>query len=298
MLHPDMNIMRVGNNNHRRPTRCRRHHSMTESIRTLLRSSRKVIFGLLRTLVALMLGLLFVASASAGAQSAMLPLPPEDQRMIAAQLGPVVGRALPSTPIEDVSVYFPLREKVSLYQVTAGRDIGKTRTLALTKVRRPNGESAWRFQFSPSLAGFLRRTPEGDLIMPAVDDTGDGVVVVTTPANPFVLKGMKPGETRYYVQQVVVYARGAPADQEYSGSLNGSYTYLGAHQVIVPAGTYQSILFRLECEGKVGPATTHDIAYYFFAPGKGVIAMINQEEATAFWIIHIETTSGDVLRAN
>jgi hypothetical protein len=194
-------------------------------------------------------------------------------------------------------MYFPLQEKASLYQVTAGRDTGKTQTLGLTKVRRPNAESAWRFQFSPWLAGFLHQTPEGDLIMPAVGDTGDGVVVVTTPANPFVVKGMKPGETRYYVQQVVVYALDDPADQEYSGSLNGSYTYLGAYQVIVPAGTYESVLFRLKCEGKVGPAQTHDTAYYFFAPGKGVVAMINQEEATAFWFIHIDTTSGEVLTA-
>jgi hypothetical protein len=252
----------------------------------------------LRTPVTVMLGLLLLASESAGAQGVVLPLPPEDQRMIAAQLGPVVGRALPGTPIEDVSMYFPLQEKASLYQVTGGRDTGKTQTLGLTKVRRPNGESAWRFQFSPSLAGFLRQTPEGDLIMPAVGDTGDGVVVVTTPANPFVVKGMKPGETRYYVQQVVVYALDDLADQEYSGALNGSYTYLGAYQVIVPAGTYEAVLFRLKCEGKVGPAQTHDTAYYFFAPGKGVVAMINQEEATAFWIIDIDTTSGEVLTAN
>jgi hypothetical protein len=245
-----------------------------------------------------MLGLLLLASESAGAQSVVLPLPPEDQRMIAAQLGPVVGKALPGTAIEDVSTYFPLQEKASLYEVTAGCDTGKTQTLGLTKVRRPNGESAWRFQFSPSLAGFLRQTPEGDLVMPAVGDTGDGVVVVTTPANPFVVKGMKPGETRYYAQQVVVYALDDLADQEYSGSLNGSYTYLGAYQVIVPAGTYQAVLFRLKCEGKVGPAQTHDTAYYFFAPGRGVVAMINQEEATAFWIIHIDTTSGEVLTAN
>ena len=44
------------------------------------------------------------------------------------------------------------------------------------------------------IAGFIRQTPEGDLIMPPVSDTGDGMVVVTTPASPFVVKGMKPGE--------------------------------------------------------------------------------------------------------
>jgi hypothetical protein len=252
----------------------------------------------LLTSVTVMLGLLLLASESAGGQAVVLPLPPEDQQMIAVQLGPIVGRALPSTPIEDVSTYFPLQEKVSIYQVTVGRDMGKKQTLGLAKVRRPNGEFGWRFQFSPSLAGFIRQTPEGDLIMPAVGDTGDGVVVVTTPASPFVVKGMKPGETRYYIQQVVVYALDEPADQEYSGSLNGSYTYLGAYQVIVPAGTYGAALFRLKCEGKVGPARTHDTAYYFFAPGKGMVAMISQEDATAFWIIHIDTTSGEVLTGN
>jgi hypothetical protein len=92
------------------------------------------------------------------------------------------------------------------------------------------------------------------------------VVVVTTPANPFVVKGMKPGETRSYVQQVVVNALDDPAGQEYTGSLNGSYTYLGAYQIMVPAGTYGAVLFRLKCEGEVGPAQTHDTAYYFFAP--------------------------------
>jgi hypothetical protein len=52
---------------------------------------------------------------------------------------------------------------------------------------------------------------------------------------------------------------------------------------------------RLKCEGKVGPAHTQDSAYYFFAPEIGVVAMISQEDATAFWIIHIDTSSGKVL---
>jgi hypothetical protein len=257
------------------------------------------ILNTLRTLVAVTLVALLMASGSARADGVVLPLAPEDQQMISAQLGPgIVVKALPSTTIENASTYFPLHEKASIYQVTAGPNTGHRQTLGVAKVRRANGKSAWRFQFSPSLTGFIRETPEGDLIMPTVGDTSEGVVVITTPANPFVLKGMKPGESRSYVQQVVVNALDDPADQEYSGSLNGTYTYLGAYQVTVPAGTYGTVLFRLKCEGKVGPAHTHDTAYYFFAPGKGVVAMISQEDATAFWIIHIDSTSGKVLTAN
>jgi hypothetical protein len=245
------------------------------------------------------IGVLLLASQSVRAQGIVLPLPAEDQQMINSQLGPnVVGKALPSRPIESASAYFPLEEKASVYHVTAGPNAGNVQTLGVAKVRRPNGKSAWRFQFSPSLTGFIRQTPEGDLIMPTVGDTGEGVVVITTPANPFVIKGMKPGESRAYEQRVVVDALDDPSDQEYSGSLNGTYTYLGNYQVTVPAGVYAAALFRLKCQGKVGPAETHDTAYYFFAPGKGVVAMISQENATAFWIIHIDTTSGKVLTTN
>ena len=252
-----------------------------------------------RVISLFLISVLLLTTRSARAQGVVLPLPAADQQMISAQLGPgIVGAALPSVPIADVSTYFPLQEKASNYQVTSGPNVGNTQTLGLAKVRRPGGKLAWRFQFSPSLAGFIKQTAQGDLIIPAVGDMAEGVVVITTPANPFMLKGMKPGESRSYTQQVVVNALDDPADQEYSGSLNGTYTYLGTYQVKVPAGSYAAVLLRLKCEGKVGPAQTNDTAYYFFAPGKGMIAMISQEDATAFWIIHIDTTSGKVLTAN
>lgn len=252
-----------------------------------------------RIVVSIAISVVCFVPHSARAQGVVLPLPPEDQQMISAQLGPgIVGKALPTSPIADVSTYFPLQEKASIYQVTAGPNAGNTQTLGLAKVRRPGGRLAWRFQFSPSLAGFIKQTPQGDLIIPAVGDMAEGVVVITTPANPFMLKGMKPGESRSYTQQVVVNALDDPADQEYSGSLSGTYTYLGTYQVKVPAGSCAAVLLRLKCDGKVGPAQTRDTAYYFFAPHKGVVAMISQENATAFWIIHIDTTSGKVLTGN
>jgi hypothetical protein len=246
-----------------------------------------------RTLVRIVIVLivaLFVASGLLRAQGVILPLSPEDRQMITTKLGSgVVGKALPSATIEDVSVYFPLKERTQVYQVTSGPNAGESQKLELAKVRRPAGTLAWRFQFSPTLAGFIHKTERGDLMLPAVGDTGEGVVVITTPANPFMLNGMKPGESRSYTQQVRVNALDDPTDQEYSGRLNGVYTYVGTYQVHVPAGSYQTILLRLMCEGKVGPAHTHDAAYDFFAPGKGVVAMISQEDATAFWIIHIDT---------
>lgn len=249
-----------------------------------------------RTVVTFLLAVLGLWGTVALADGIVLPLPAEDQQRIVAKLGPgVIGNALPSRQINDSSVYFPLRDRVLTYQVTAGANAGKVQSLGLTKAERPGGQSAWKFQFTPSLAGFLRQTSTGDLIMPAVTDVSEGVVVVSTPANPFITKGMQPGETRSYSQQVSVNYLDDPSDQRYSGSLNGTYTYVGTYQVTVPAGTYEAVLFRVKFDGKVGPAHTRDTQYNFFAPGVGAVAMITQEDVEAFWIYNVDTSTGKVL---
>ena len=230
------------------------------------------------------------------ADGTVLPLPAEDAQEITARLGPgVVGQPLPSAPIGDPSTYFPLQERVGKYRVTTGDHTGSIQELAVQKGQRPNGNPAWRFALSPSLAGFIRQTPNGDLMMPAVSDSGEGVIVITTPANPFLIGGMQPGETRTFSQSVAVNYLDDPTSRDYSGNLQGSYTYVGTYQVTVPAGTFPAILMRLKYSGKVGPARTEDLAYYFFAPQVGVVAMISQEDVEAFWIIHIDTKSGKVL---
>jgi hypothetical protein len=253
------------------------------------------------TLFAAALLLIFLLGPAGGAARAdqVLPLPAEDQQYIATLLGAgVVGNALPSKAIADPSAFFPLEEKELSYQVTSGKNAGSNQTLRVVKGKRPIGTPAWRFELAPSLAAFISQTPSGDLIMPAVADSSEGVVVVTTPANPFLLKGMQPGETRSFTQSVAVNYLDEPTKQDYSGTLNGTYTYVGTYQVTVPAGTYEAILVRTKCEGKVGPAHTKDTAYYFLAPGQGVVAMISQEDVEAFWIINIDTRSGKVLASN
>ena len=108
----------------------------------------------MRRLVSLTLGILLLSSRSALADGVALTLPSEDQREITARLGPgVVGQVLPSVPIQDLSVFFPLREKVFTYQVTGGPNAGETQPLELARTKRRSGKPAWRFQLSPSLAG-------------------------------------------------------------------------------------------------------------------------------------------------
>lgn len=239
-----------------------------------------------------------LSASTAFAQGVVLPLPAEDTQRINTMLGPgVLGSPVPSKPLTDGNTYFPLQNKTLTYQVTSGKNVGNTQALTVSRRSQPNGQQAWRFQFSPTLAGFLNQTVDGALIMPAVSDSGEGVIVVSTPANPFVPKGMNPGETRSFSQNVSVNYLNNPSDQRYSGNVAGTYTYLGTYRVTVPAGTFNADLIRVKFEGEVGPAHTKDTQYNFFAPGVGVVAMITQEDIEAFWIFNIDTSTGKVLAA-
>jgi hypothetical protein len=241
---------------------------------------------------------LFVAlwAPTARGQGVVVPLPASDQQALAKYLGPgVVGAALPSDPIADATTYFPLADQVFVFQVTSGSNSGAIQNLGLKQSQRPTGAPAWRYQLTPSLAAFINSSTGGDLLMPAVSDSDKGLVVVTTPANPFVLKGMKPGESKSFSQTVAVNYLDDPTKKDWGGSLNATYTYVGTYQVTVPAGVFKSILIRFAYTGKVGPADVTYTAYYLFAPGTGLVATVNLEDVSAFWIFHIDTTTGRIL---
>ncbi len=248
----------------------------------------------LAAVLAVTLALVSPAGEARG-QGAVLPLPPDDQQKLAANLGAgVVGAALPSETIGSAAAYFPLNEKTFVFHVTSGSNTGNTQNLVLKKARRPGGAISWRFNFAPSLAAFI--SPKGgDLIMPAISDVDEGVIVVTTPANPFVLTGMKPGESRSFRQKVSVNYLDDPTKRDWGGKLNATYTYVGTYSLTVPAGTFPAILIRFAYKGKVGPADVVYTAWYFFARDIGLVAMVNLEDVSAFWIYHNDTTIGKVL---
>src|SRR5262245_21597474 len=237
-----------------------------------------------------------LSAAEVRAQGVVLPLPAADQQQIAAHLGPsVVGAAIPSQRIVDAASYFPLQERLLIFQITSGNNAGASQGLTLKKTRRPIGTPAWRFQFAPTLFAFINTTPGGDLMMSAVSDTDEGVVGVSTPPNPFVLTGLEPGESRTFSQTVAVNYLDDPTRRDWGGRLNETYTYVGSYRLMVPAGAYDSILIRFAYQGKVGPADVTYTAWYFFARDVGLVAMVTLEDVSAFWIYHVDTTVGKVL---
>ncbi len=150
----------------------------------------------------------------AGRTASATPLPPEDQQEIDALLGAgVVGEALPSRPIADPSVYFPLSERTHNYLVTGGPKAGATQPLGLSRGKRPDGNPAWRLGLSPSQAAFLRKTDGGDLHAGGhrLRRGGRG----DHARQSVRAQGMQPGESRTLSQQVAVNYLDDPTSRDY-----------------------------------------------------------------------------------
>jgi hypothetical protein len=247
-------------------------------------------------ILAATIGLSLIQPIQVCAEDTALTLPDADRKILAEHLGAdIIGEPLPSKPIYAPDRLFSFAHVPVTYRFTSGRNKGKTQTLVPTKVERPGGKTVWRVPLAPSLIGFLKQMPDGDIVMPAVEDTGAEALVVSTPANLFISKGMKPGETRRFVQQVSVRYLDDIDDEQWSGKLEADFTYVGTYRTKVPAGTFDAVLLRTTVEGKVGPARTRATSYSLFAPGVGLVAMILQQRVTAFWIYNANGAGGKIL---
>jgi len=250
----------------------------------------------LRTIATAVLALFCATCRDAAAQAPVLPLPATDQQQLTKFLGAaVVGQALPCQPITDPTALFPLQPRSRTYQLTSGANAGNTEVLTLSRARRPSGLPAWRLGLSPVLAGFLNNDPQRGLVMPALTDTAEGFLILSTPPNVFLPRNLSPGQSTPFTHKIAANYLDNPTDTDHSGTLSGQLTYVGCYQVTVPAGTFPAVLTRHQSTGSVGPASVADTSWTFFAPGVGIVAMVTQEDVAAFWIYHVDTTTGKVL---
>jgi hypothetical protein len=94
---------------------------------------------------------------------------------------------------------------------------------------------------------------------------------------------------------VKVYALHDPTHLKYKGQLKVTHTYLGAYEITVPAGKYETVLIRSSYVGKVGPAHVVDGGYTFYARGVGIVASVERMHVTAFLFYDKRTKTPKVL---
>jgi hypothetical protein len=139
------------------------------------------------------------------------------------------------------------------------------------------------------------KTKDGDVEIVSTQDLQQGVISRYSPREPILLSNMNPGDTKHMRTAVKVYDLSHPDYLTHKGFMDITYSYVGAYEVKVPAGTFKASLFKWQYEGKVGPAKVQDIQYRFFAEDVGTVAMIERTDVTAFLFYQKHTKIGKVL---
>ena len=234
--------------------------------------------------------------AEQGTEDTLIQLPAKDRAILEKILGKgVVGKAVAGGMISDPIKLFPLEDGTWVYRITNGKDKDKSEQHLLTRLRRDKSGSSWRQASGTNSVLYLLRTANGGVEIVSTENQQQGVISRYLPREPIVLPGMRPGDTRLMKTEVKVYDLSHPNHLTHSGSLSILYSYLGAYQVSVPAGTFQAALFKWDYKGKVGPARVEDVQYRFFAEDLGTLAMIEKTDVTALLVYREHTKIGKVL---
>lgn len=217
-----------------------------------------------------------------------------DRKTIAQLLGSgVLGEAVDAAPLSPKLA--PLQAGTWTYRIVSGDDRGQTEAHVLSRLDRDPSGASWRYQAGPSDVLFLRVT-EGGLSLISEQDTDEGVIVRYAPPQPLLIDGLASGETRQLAVDVKVYDLSHPDHLEHTGKLQLTYSYLGAYQVRVPAGSYRAALIKWSYRGKIWLADVADTQYRFVAPDVGIVASIDKEDISALLVYQDHSKTALVLQ--
>jgi hypothetical protein len=154
----------------------------------------------------------------------------------------------------------------------------------------------WRYSADPIGAVFLQKTADGGAAIMGEQDLEEKVLSRFTPGEPLIVAGLAPGESRKVTVQVAVSDLSDPTDIDHKGSLDITYSYIGAYKVTVPAGSYDAVLIKWHYEGSVGPADVEQTEYRFIAPGAGMVAMVESRHISAMLVYNDKTKLGKLMQ--
>ncbi len=234
--------------------------------------------------------LLGVAPAAAD----VVALPEADRKALEQLLGSgVVGDPIDAAPLAAADI--PLRAGTWVYQVVAGKKKGQSENEILTQLERDPSGASWKVETGAKDLAFIQLADNQDIEVLSEQDTDQGVITRFSPAEPILVVGMRPGDSKTVTIGVKVYDLSSPREVSHSGSLNLEYSYIGAYKVTVPAGSYDAALLRWVYDGSVGPASVDDTQYRFVAKDVGIVASIEKKKISALLLYHDNSNTGRVL---
>jgi hypothetical protein len=257
--------------------------------------SHHVLFAARSAVVA---ALLLIAGGGATMADAAVPLPSAARAQLDKYLGTgVVGDPVSAGALLPGDQYLPTTGAVMTYRVLEQGEKPRTESHKVEETTDPMFAPGWHYARGPIGAIFMQPTKDGGIVIPGEQDLEEKVLSRFTPGQPLIIAGLKPGESRRVTVKVEVSDLSDPTEIDHKGSLDITYTYIGAYKVTVPAGSYEAALVRWDYKGSVGPADIEETTYRFFAPGAGMVAMIENRHISAMLIYNDKTKLGKLLEA-
>jgi hypothetical protein len=252
-------------------------------------------------LVMVLLGSMYIVGAPSkayeedSASGKIIELQAEDRDALAVFGRGVVGDALPVKPITDTARLMPLNEGTWTYRVLAGDHKDANQKDIIARPKHDKSGRSWRRVVGKKCIEYYRVRNGGKIEIASEVDLVENVITRYTPMFPVMFDGMRPGEKKEVETDIRVYDLHDPAYEKYRGHLKVTHTYVGAYEVTVPAGKYQTILIKSSYTGKVGPASVNDVGYKFYAEDAGIVASVERSHVAAFLFYDKRTKTQKVL---
>jgi hypothetical protein len=215
-----------------------------------------------------------------------------------AMLGDLLGPGVIGAPVAGATItpsFAPLRDGTWTYQIVGGPDQGQSEQHVVTPAQGDPSGANWRYAVGARGVLLIKQTDDGSLVFVSQEDLDQGVISRYTPPEPGLLTGMAPGDSKDFTIDVKVSDLSSPQDVEHEGTLDVTYSYIGAYQITTPAGSYDAALIKWAYSGKVGPASVEDTQYRFFADQVGMVASVDKLDVSAFLLYKKHTKFGKVL---
>jgi hypothetical protein len=235
------------------------------------------------------------AYAGDGSSGKVLELPETDREALSILGKGVVGRAVRADPIADDAELMPLEPGKWTYRVLAGDQAGETQEDLIASPEHDKTGKSWRRVVGKQYIEYLRVANKGKIELASEVDLVEDLITHYSPIFSVIQNGMRPGETRSVETDIGVSDLHDPTYDKYKGRLKVTHTYVGAYELVVPAGTYRAVLIKSTYKGKVGPASVDDVGYVFYSPGVGIVAAVERTHVSAFLFYDKTTQTPKIL---
>ncbi len=222
--------------------------------------------------------------------------PPAAQEMVEILGAGVVGDPTWASPLGDFNRVARWESGEWRYQITTGTRRGHIERESLTPIAVTISGETWKRTVGHEYTLFLRRTLEGDLVVPTEIAHAHAALVSFEPPLSYLIPGLAPGERRVFGGTMDVYSSRNPAMKRYNGRIKATTEYAGVYQVTTPAGTFGAALIKTEYKIDIlAVVSVRDTLYTFYADGVGKVAEAEHRQISAIGLFSSHTRIGKVL---